>query len=176
MKDVFIVGAGMAGVSCALALARRGTSTIVLEKDRRESWSDRMNTAASLALAKGAVCLETEVDIRFEFPVDRVSRIDGSAVLVAWNGDAPVIARCGVLAARATAGDVLVPAPPQWLRQTADVHCGQTGILDLFVCGALSPHGCDTPTAWKHGQEVAKLVKLSLRRRMQECSRPAQRP
>jgi hypothetical protein len=156
MKDVFVIGAGMAGISCALALVRHGVSAVVLDRCSRTRWSKHVKVAASQM--SDATSLEELLDIRFEFQVDRVSRIDGSNVLVAWSGDSPVIARRGVLAVGATGGEVLVPLLLQSGCGPADMRSGHSGVPDLFVCGELAIPDCGPVVAWNHGREVASLL------------------
>ena len=105
--------------------------------------------------------LEELLDIRFEFQVDRVSRIDGSNVLVAWSGDSPVIARRGVLAVGATGSEVFAPLLLQPSLRPADMRSGHSGVPDLFVCGESAIPDCGLVSAWKHGREVASLLTAS---------------
>ena len=93
MKDVVVIGAGMAGISCALAIVRRGVSAVVLERSQRQPWwPEHINPPLSQISSERS--LKELLDIRFEFHVDRLSRIDGSNVLVAWSGAVPVKALC----------------------------------------------------------------------------------
>ena len=156
MKDVFVIGASMAGISCALALVRHGVSTVVLDKCPEERWSRHVKMVASQM--SNAASLEELLDIRFQFQVDRVSRIEGSNVLVAWGGDSPVIARRCVLALGTTGGEVLVPLQLQSCCRPADMRSGHSGVPDVFVCGQLAIPGCGPVAAWKHGLEVANLL------------------
>ena len=156
MKDVFVVGAGLAGISCALALVRHGVSTVVLEHSHREHWLRHIDSAASQMPECRA--LDEVLDLRFGFAVDRLSRIDGSSVLVAWSGDTPVIARYGVLAVGATGARAFLPLSREAGRRPDDMRAGRSGVADLFVCGDLALPQCGPLAAWQHGQDVARRL------------------
>jgi glycine/D-amino acid oxidase-like deaminating enzyme len=151
MKDVFIIGAGTAGISCALALARHGVPTVILEGRSRPQWASRID-AAGLPTTDASP-IDALLDIRFEFFVDRVTRIDGSAVLVAWSGHAPVIARRGVLAVGATG----LGASPS-LASLCRASQARSGIGDLYMCDALATPEGGPLSALERGQRVAGLL------------------
>jgi len=142
MKDVFIIGASISGISCASALMRHGVSTVVLEKSPGDQWSRWVNANGSPL--PDASALKDSLDIRFEFQVDCVSLIDGADVLVAWSGGLPVITRRGVV----TAGI-----------QGAEVRFPQSLLLPrLFVDSEMATQGRNPQAAWTRGQDLSDLL------------------
>ncbi len=156
MKDVFVVGAGMSGIVCALALVPRGVSTIVLDPCSKDQWSERIKAAASEL--PNSTPFDELLDIRFDFAVDRICRIDGSDVLVAWSGDSPVIARRGFLAVGAASGEVLVPLqsyrPPAGI-PSIHSRLSHSDATELSLYAEWATADGDPVSAWKHGWGVS---------------------
>lgn len=160
MNDLLVIGAGIAGIACALTAQRKGLSTLVLEKDRRERWLERPDLGAAEPSGAGD---DTQVDreqgrrleVWFGFQIHRVNRIDGSNIVV-WAGEVPVVARCAVLATGADSADEWVGLLGRPAAKLTDV--GRTRIPGLFTCGSLTRPGVDPASAWRDGQAVAERL------------------
>jgi hypothetical protein len=152
VNQCIVMGAGRAGLSCAIALTRLGLTTVVLERSSRKEWEARYR-----GHDREAECLRpaglSELEIRFDFAADRLTRIDDANVLVVWSQARAVIARRVVIAIGACCAAGWLPL---------ERRCGESGrtaVLDVYACGAARLPECpDGETAWRDGIRVATTM------------------
>ncbi len=154
MADVIIIGAGAAGLMCAIGAARRGRSVMVLEKG--------LQPAQKIRISGGGRCNFTNIDVRAQHYLSENPRFCISALKRFQPKDfIAMVEAAGIEYYEKTLGQLFCKGSAQQIIDMLLRHCGDAGVK--LNCGvevaSIEKQGKDFVVASDKGEfRAASLV------------------